>query len=252
MKNCGLLAVLFFGLAPLLWGQTALPKASYPFVKWEKNSIQPKGSAALFSFYASLDRLMFKGLGRINVVHFGGSHVQADIISGRLRERLQSFYPGNLGSRGLLFPYSIAKTNNPGNYIVKHTGNWNYAKNVQASPAVPLGLTGMAVFTSDSGASIRIEFPAHVKMSSDFNLVRLYEGKESAPYRVLFQGEDSVPTTYREFRHPETQIREFFLDKHEKSLKITILPKDSTDNPMCCMEFNWKTKTPALPTIALG
>jgi lysophospholipase L1-like esterase len=252
MKNCVLLAVLFLGLAPLLWGQTALPKASYPFVKWEKNSIQPKGSAALFSFYASLDRLMFKGLGRINVVHFGGSHVQADIISGRLRERLQSFYPGNLGSRGLLFPYSIAKTNNPGNYIVKHTGNWNYAKNVQASPAVPLGLTGMAVFTSDSGASIRIEFPTHVKMSSDFNLVRLYEGKESAPYRVLFQGEDSVPTTYREFRHPETQIREFFLDKHEKSLRITVLPKDSTEGPYVLYGIQLENEDPGITYHSFG
>lgn len=252
MRSFGIRLVFILGLFPLLKGQSILPKESYPFIDWAKNSIQPKSSSALHPFYASLDRLMFKGLGRINVVHFGGSHVQADIISGRLRERLQSFYPGNLGSRGLLFPYSIARTNNPGNYIVKHTGNWGYAKNVQASPAVPLGLTGMAVFTKDSGATVQITFPANLKINSDFNLVRLYEGEGSERYRVLFQGEDSIPKPYREFRHPETNIREFFLDSHEESLNLTILPLDSGSSPYILYGIQLENEDPGITYHSFG
>lgn len=250
------LRLMLFGI--MLWtfvqgsAQTALPKSSYPFVQWQKNSIHPKGSSALHPFYASLDRLMFKGLGRINVVHFGGSHVQADIISGRLRERLQSFYPGNLGSRGLIFPYSIARTNNPGNYIVKHTGSWGYAKNVQSSPAVPLGLTGMAVFTSDSGASLSISFPDHVKIKGDFNLLRIYEGAGSEHYTVLFHGQDSLPVTYREFRHPETHIREFFLESHHRSLKLTIHPKDSVRSPYILYGLQLENEDPGITYHSIG
>ena len=250
------LRLMLFGIMLLAFGQgsaqTALPKSSYPFVQWQKNNIQPKGSSSLHPFYALLDRLMFKGLGRINVVHFGGSHVQADIISGRLRERLQSFYPGNLGSRGLIFPYSIAKTNNPGNYSVKYSGSWSYAKNVQSSPAVPLGLTGMAVFTSDSGASLSISFPDYVKIKGDFNLLRIYEGAGSENYDVIFQGEDSLPVAYREFRHPETHIREFFLEKHQSSLTLTILSRDSARTPYILYGIQLENEDPGITYHSIG
>jgi lysophospholipase L1-like esterase len=243
---------LFLMACPVLWGQSTLPKGSYPFIEWQKNSIQPTGGSALHPFYASLDRLMFKGLGRINVVHFGGSHVQADIISGRLRERLQSFYPGNLGSRGLLFPYSIAKTNNPGNYSVRHTGNWNYAKNIQANPEVPLGLTGIAVFTHDQESSISISFPEHVKVKGDFNLVRLYEGQGAESYQVVFRGGDTLPATYREFRHPETNIREFFLDDHHQQLTITIRREDTVKTPYILYGIQLENEDPGITYHSFG
>jgi lysophospholipase L1-like esterase len=252
MINAGFRIALFLMACPMLWGQTNLPKASFPFIEWQKNSIQPMGGSALHPFYASLDRLMFKGLGRINVVHFGGSHVQADIISGRLRDRLQSFYPGNLGSRGLVFPYSIAKTNNPGNYLVRHTGTWSYAKNIQASPEVPLGLTGIAVFTRDQESTIGIEFPEHVKVKGDFNLVRLYEGQGSEHYSVVFRGNDSIPSTYREFRHPETNIREFFLDEHHQQLTITIRRADTAKTAYILYGIQLENEDPGITYHSFG
>lgn len=157
------------------------------FIRYDLNQMSfPGDSLAYEPLYEKIDRLIFDGEGQINVVHIGGSHIQADIISDRMRQRLQTFYPGNQGARGLLFPFKMAKTNNPYNYLPEWTGNWESCRNVQRKRDCLLGLTGISVTTRDTLSSLSLSFRGKNYPQYEFNTVRVFhdQGADSYSLRV--------------------------------------------------------------------
>ena len=225
MKSLLFVIVCWVGCAATGSAQNTPAAEQFPFVRGSRNIIHDPQGTALQPFYAALDCLLFRGLGQIHVVHIGGSHVQADIFPGQLRERLQTFFPGNEGSRGLLFPFKIAKTNNPANFTVSYSGNWGCAKNVHDYPAVDLGLTGIAVYTSDSVSSLGIGFPNNQKMEGTFSRMRIYEGAGSGRYEVQFLGGDSTPVRYEVHRNDTTNIRSIHFVEPQRELRLRICRK---------------------------
>lgn len=107
-------------------------------------------------FYQHLDSLVLGKKSRLNILHIGGSHIQADIFSNRIRRNMDSLNQGMRSPRGLIFPYSAAKTNNPQNYKVRYEGKWEACRNVNRELSMFLGMTGIAIQTADSLASIKI------------------------------------------------------------------------------------------------
>ena len=77
-----------------------------------------------------MDSLVFENKGQVRIVHFGGSHIQADVFSNRVRENLVKRYPGLAAGRGFVFPYSAARTNTPSSYASYYKGKWDMSKNV--------------------------------------------------------------------------------------------------------------------------
>ena len=73
----------------------------------------PSGAKQFDPVWQKMDTLIFKGKGHVNMVHVGGSHVQAGLLTDAIRYRLQSMAPGLSGERGFFFPYKVAQTNNP-------------------------------------------------------------------------------------------------------------------------------------------
>ena len=170
----------------------------YDFVNYSINQLSfPADSAYMDGFYNKLDNLIFDGVGKINIIHIGGSHVQADIVSGRLRERLATFFPGNKGSRGLIFPYKVAGTNNPGNYFVTYTGKWESCKNVTYKATCELGLTGMSITTRDTASSISISLKKENYPAYDFNRIRLFHRADSNQFQVKLGWLDSTQYTVK-------------------------------------------------------
>ena len=104
----------------------------YPFINYKENRILFPGDSNYFeSLYQKLDSIVIYGEGKLNIVHIGGSHIQADVYTHQIRKRLQLLQYDMNGGRGLLFPYNIANTNNPSNYKVTYTGEWDYCKNTK-------------------------------------------------------------------------------------------------------------------------
>ncbi|MDR1759956.1 MAG: GDSL-type esterase/lipase family protein [Fibrobacter sp.] len=129
----------------------------YPFIDTSFNHIIfPKGDSAFSSFYAKMDSLVFHNKGQVNILHLGGSHIQADVISNQVRERLATEYPGKAASRGFVFPYSAAHTNTPVSYGSGYRGKWSMTKSVVKPIQKPLGLLGIAATTSDPRAEVTI------------------------------------------------------------------------------------------------
>lgn len=148
---------LFAKDLPIVPGGYNIDFAKYNFIDSSLNVIQfPKGSASFEPFFNKLDTLVFENRGQVRILHIGGSHLQADVISGRIREHLIKEYPGANAGRGFVFPYSAAKTNTPSSYASYYKGIWDKNRNIQKEITKPLGLLGIAVSTSDPRAEISI------------------------------------------------------------------------------------------------
>lgn len=112
--------------------------------------------------------------GKLNVVHIGDSHIQADIFTNTIREALQGQF-GN-GGLGFTFPYSLIGTN--GSRYVKYVSNakWESLLNVYPVADLGVGLSGIALYTTSSDFVIQLTADMHY----GFNTIKVvYPNKES-------------------------------------------------------------------------
>ena len=124
--------------------------------EYDRILIPGKDSSVINKFFHRWSELWALGTGKINVLHIGGSHVQGGMLSNQVRRNLDKINNDFQPSRGFIFPFNVAKTNNPTNYRVSYKGTWNAARNVQRNREIPLGVGGIAVYTQDPEAEINV------------------------------------------------------------------------------------------------
>ena len=153
----------------------------------------PSGNTKAYDgFFKKLDNLISEGEGNITILHIGGSHIQAGTLSHQIRTNLLQMFPGMVSSRGMVFPFSVAKTNNPPNYKTTYTGVWEVAKNTQRPPKFPLGITGMCIASTDTNASVSIRLKNNDGVVYDFNRVYVLGQCDSGYMRPMLQIQDSI------------------------------------------------------------
>jgi hypothetical protein len=147
----------------------------YGFIRYDLNRFELIGNNPAYQkLYAKFDTLLKTGRNQIRIVHFGGSHIQADIYTHRIRQEMQSFYPGVLGSRGFFFPLKIARTNGPSNLSITYTGEWITGKNTRPDSSLSMGVSGItSALVTDTG-SIRVIASYDSLNRYDFNQVRIF------------------------------------------------------------------------------
>lgn len=118
--------------------------------------IFPAGHKRIMPLYAKLSRLFQGQNERISFLHLGDSHIQADVVSGRMRQNLSSMAGSSYADRGLLFPFGAIGTNAPWDYKITSTGRWDKTRNIERSPSRPMGIAGAVAATSDPSASLTI------------------------------------------------------------------------------------------------
>lgn len=131
-------------------------------------------------FNAKLDKLFFEGEGQVNIVHIGGSHIQADAWTAQLRDRIQRVAPGTRAGRGFIFPYNMAGSNNPYWYEPVYTGKWTSTKNTVRADSLPLGLAGYSVTTRDTATSLRVSFRGEQYPGYTFTRATVLHGSDSS------------------------------------------------------------------------
>lgn len=127
--------------------------------------VMPAGvSPEMARVVEKLDSILLFGKGRLSVLHLGGSHVQADIYTDVLRQRLDSLNGGLRPPRGFIFPYRLAKTNTPRSYRISYGGKWDRARSpvrkdfTKAGEMAPqVGLSGISVWSSDADAWFAVD-----------------------------------------------------------------------------------------------
>lgn len=114
-------------------------------------------NSRLLPFFQKFDEVVNTGEGNVNILHLGSSHVQAGTLSHTIRRNLLLSYPHLTARRGMIFPYSAAnKCNNPADYKVKRSCEFQLIRNVYQEHPTPLGATGIAVYVQGQPAEIKI------------------------------------------------------------------------------------------------
>lgn len=223
-----LLLNLYIGVTMLLsvcsYAQPSDTLLQFDFINYDENKIQFFGKKPTYSrFYDKLNQLINQGKGKINILQFGGSHIQADIWSHQLRTRFQQLYSSKFETRGLLFPYRLAHTNNPSNYRVSYTGNWQGYRSSVSAHNTNWGLTGITATTTDSVSSFSIHFAPTNELIYCFDQVKVFHNGRDTNYTLKLTGNQIAQKT--ENNGDGCSI--FYLDYPDDSLTFTITKKDS-------------------------
>ena len=190
-------------------------KEKYPFICFDKNEIQSYPENGLNTFFNSLNRLMTNGDNQINIVQIGDSHIQGDIFTNKARNMLQDFIPGGVGARGFIFPYSIARSNNPYNYKISYNGIWSNCKNLNKN--CPCGLAGMNIQTQETNSFITIIASQAEEEKNKFNTLRIYWDNPDSLYQVYI---NSIPAESYKITSYNSYFIEFKFNGSVQSVNI--------------------------------
>ncbi len=196
-----------------------------PFVEHDANHIIHRGDSNGFAaWHEKLDKLLLEGAGQMNVVHIGGSHIQADMWSMQVRHRLQQVVPGVRAGRGFIFPFTMAKTNNSHWYLPEYTGNWTAVRNVTKADTSMLGLSGISVTTRDTLTELKVSFRGDVYPGYEFNRIRVLHGRDSS-FAVEAWSRDSTVYIDRSV-NAKDGITTFQYDRYMDTLRLRFRRRD--------------------------
>ncbi|MEO1653954.1 MAG: hypothetical protein AAFU64_10440 [Bacteroidota bacterium] len=151
------------------------PQAYRTFVKYDQNKLfLPYPESTLKTFHEGMEELIEKKRDKLNIVHIGDSHIQADFFPDRLRNHFRNEKLLGNGGRGYFFPGSMAGSHNAYNLKVSYQGSWYGCTNVQWNKTCDLGLGGMSSRTSSSLAKFTIDPNLRTGGKYPIDRVRIY------------------------------------------------------------------------------
>ncbi len=145
-------------LTSLCLSALSLSAQPYRFINYSENVIHqpnPNGEG-MRNFFLAIKQLETGIKRKVNIVHIGDSHIQADFFSGRVRDLMQMTNNFGNGGRGFVFPYAAAGTNNPQNYSVSYQGKWEGVRSIKRDAYAKWGLAGVVAITKDPNATLTI------------------------------------------------------------------------------------------------
>ncbi|NLR93065.1 GDSL-type esterase/lipase family protein [Flammeovirga agarivorans] len=186
----GLLTVVLLcaHTAPTSTENVRRPFVAYDFIRMDLNKLQSFGDTTLYSFYKKLERLEEKKAGQVHIFHLGDSHIQADFFSGWVRERFYEDPRFDMSGRGFFFPYKAAKTNNPYSYKVNKIGSWKGQRASISYHKSNWGLAGITASTTESFASLTVDFSGNEAYSYRGNIVQVfYDVNDGTQFKPTIQ-----------------------------------------------------------------
>lgn len=160
--------------------QPAQP-AHYAFVHYDENVISnPK---ALDSFFYKLQMVRHSKGGRVNIIHIGDSHTQADGATSVMRAGMQDFF-GNAG-RGLVFPYQIANSNAPHDIRSSSSGAvWKSNRLTFPDKPIQTGISGYGIHSANPNATVNIGLKDMDGKQERFNRMVFFLCNDNVCYRM--------------------------------------------------------------------
>jgi lysophospholipase L1-like esterase len=192
---------------PQFYGDT-INLDQYPFLSPTANALI--NDSSLTSFFTKLELLEHGQIPRLNIVHIGDSHVQADWWTGFMRQRLQQHF-GSAG-RGLVFPFQLADTNSPTDIRSSSNQSWEHRRSTFRNTHIPLGIAGMSIQTRGSQVWLDLEIKNDSLIDYSFDKVGLFgqSGPDFLNWQVgTFARADQVkmappPKRYHTVRNGDT------------------------------------------------
>lgn len=237
----------------LLYEAIAQPESvalSYPFLCNECNTFicNSQASKEYALLFQKFNELILKGQGVVHIMQIGDSHIQADHFSGQMRHRIRQFMPGIAGSRGFVFPYRAAKTNNPDNYRVESEGNWSSCRNIQQVNC-DMGISGITITTFDPNSKIRIQLKNSENDFFDFNIVKVFHSFGDTSFVPDIQPENVVSEVKR---FPKSGYTEFHLNQYAEEITIGFKALKESHKSVSVYGLSFENEDPGVIYSSLG
>ncbi len=194
----------------------------YTFVNWKANQIKLAEKSPMFKkLFHKLDTIQDGNEEDVHIFHMGGSHIQADIYSNRLRSYLQNMSKTAKGQRGFIYPYSMAKTNNPSNYKVESDGKWMGYRCSIKKDSVAWGLSGVTAVFKDSLANINVMANNHnyIEKMYEFRSIRIFYDDWSKDYKISLK-DSTLVSDVKE--NKEAHFIEFCLSRSVENIEFCV------------------------------
>ncbi|MDA8886447.1 GDSL-type esterase/lipase family protein [Bacteroidia bacterium] len=169
--------------------------------------------SALTTFYNSLEK---SDKGTCSIVHIGDSHIQANFLTGSIRNSFQNKF-GNAG-RGFVFPYRIAQSRGALDIDISYSGNWQYCNVMRNADVCNLGVAGFSV-TSSPTSRFALNVANKAEMNSSFNKIKFFDANGS------FQPTNVDGSYILQKENDRTVI---YFDKLQDSLELKPVIKKNT------------------------
>lgn len=161
----------------------------YPMLNQDANVIE-NDSVALKGFYSKLAELRNGQRDRVTILQVGDSHIQPGYFSGTARSSLQRYF-GNAG-RGLVFPWRLARTNQPDDIRITSKSLWQRSSN-------EIGICGYGLQAQAQG-DLNIQTNNFFQKDNTFDQVTLIMKEQENSYNWNIAGlEDELTTTVNAF-----------------------------------------------------
>lgn len=252
------LFILLCSVCLLSWNEifaqnsrTPYSQRAYPYIQYDSCYFEHcKENQNMNTFYNKLDKLYFAGTGQVKIMQIGGSHVQAGMWSFELRKHFESLSTDIEGFPGLVFPFSLAKTNHPYYYRSQCEGDWEISKITDKVPIDSIGLSGITARTNDSLASIKIIFyPVADIAKRSFDKVSIFHNIQDTSYLLSIMPSDIVDTSFINY---ETQATEFYLKNSLDTLEIKFIKQDTSDNALVFYGAYLENSSPGIEFSGIG
>jgi len=196
-------------------------KTVHSFVNYDSNRIKYAEESPNFKrLYHTFDMIR-KGYKRdLHIFHIGGSHIQADMYSNKLRSYFQNMSSTAKGQRGFIYPFKVAETNNPSNYYVKASGEWEGFR-CSKRDSVAWGMSGISATFNDSTSNIYVKanYRNFTEEPHEFNRIRVFYDEWTSDYEVELEDYSLVCNTSI---NAQGHFIEFQLNQSVKEIGIKI------------------------------
>ncbi|MGF1565717.1 MAG: GDSL-type esterase/lipase family protein [Flavobacteriales bacterium] len=200
----------FAGTTPLSAYQNASRRTviaeRYPFLQLEDAGFSyPGGSEAFELVWSRMANVLYTGEGELNVVHMGGSHVQAGMIGHRMRELFNDLAPGSVNQRGLLVPFRVGKTNSTVFTGSSSSGEWNACRCSVRKEICRWGISGFTLTTASDSAALKLWAYRGDSIHYAGDRVRLYHAIHPSNPKITWSGNAKVIHSFTDSVHGFTQ-----------------------------------------------
>ena len=134
----------------------------------------------LSSFFEQLSELENDRNGKVRIAHIGDSHIQADFLTGQMREHFQRDF--GEGGRGLIFPYKLAHTNGPLDFAITSDVDWKAKRNVFPQLPMDIGVSGITIGTEKEKYHMQIRIDSTDLIDS---MIVFHNGPDENPFKVF-------------------------------------------------------------------
>ena len=227
----------------------ALSQANkYPFINQAKNKIYyGKDSGNMNLFFDKMNELRDGKRNHVNIVHIGGSHVQAGFWTEALHDKFQSL--SNFEGGGMYaFPFKQGKTNGPSSYKTYSDGKWKRCRCITREKCTELGASGIAVLTNDSANffALKIQANAHLK---NFTRIKVYHNFNNS---FRFSCNKSTFPEYKKYDMIYEGYTLYEFETPQDSISFDLIRKDTLQKDFILYGFSLENEKPGYYYAYMG